>query len=44
MILTGSRPAQTQPAAHFLWKRNVKEKIKVDAKNLLTLKRYSAIY
>jgi len=39
MILTGSRPAQTQPAAHFLWKRNVKEKIKVDVKNLLTLNR-----
>ena len=30
MILTGSRPAQTKPAAHFLWKRNVKDKIKVN--------------
>ena len=42
MILTGSRPAQIKHAARFLWKR--KDKIKVDAKNLLTLKRYSAIY
>lgn len=28
MILTGSRPAQIKHAARFLWKRDVKDKIK----------------